>query len=248
MDVQQILAKARIDTDICAMTTSMSNLLECDLGGVDCPICHNRGVLMRYEDGLFVTRECECMPKRRSMRRIRKSGMEDMLSRYTFEAYETPDDERKEIKSAALDFAKSDSGWFYIAGQSGSGKTHICTAICSRLIDRGKEVYYMKWRDESRQLKGLLNTPEIEAPLEKLKKVSVLYIDDFFKGGANDADVRMAFEILNARYNDTKLRTVISSEYPIKKLLSIDEALGGRIWERSAGYRLSAPRENWRLK
>ena len=248
MDVQTILAKARTDSDISAMTTSAGNLIECDLGGVDCPICHNRGVLMRYEDGILVTIECECMANRRSMRRIRKSNMEDMLSRYTFDAYETPDEERKQIKTAALDFANSNEGWFYIAGQSGSGKTHICTAICSRLIDRGKEVYYMRWRDESRQLKGLLNTQEIEAPLEKLKKVPVLYIDDFFKGGANDADVRMAFEILNARYNDTKLRTVISSEYPIKKLLSIDEALGGRIWERSAGYRLSAPRENWRLR
>lgn len=230
------------------MTTSAGNLIECDLGGVDCPICHNRGVLMRYEGGILVTRECECMAKRRSMRRIRMSNMEDMLSRYTFDAYQTPDEERKQIKTAALDFANSNEGWFYIAGQSGSGKTHICTAIYSRLIDRGKEVYYMRWRDESRQLKGLLNTPEIEAPLEKLKKVQVLYIDDFFKGGANDADVRMAFEILNARYNDTKLRTVISSEYPIQKLLSIDESLGGQIWERSAGYRMSAPRENWRLR
>lgn len=230
------------------MTTSAGNLNECGLGGVDCPICHNRGVLMRYEDGILVTRECECMAKRRSMRRIQKSNMEDMLSRYTFDAYETPDEELKQIKNAAMAFADSNDGWFYIAGRSGSGKTHICTAICSRLIDRGKEVYYMRWRDESRQLKGLLNTPDIEAPMEKLKKVQILYIDDFFNGGANDADVRMAFEILNARYNDTKLRTVISSGYTIEKLLSINEDIGGRIWERSAGYRLSAPRENWRLR
>ena len=197
---------------------------------------------------MLFTRECECMAKRRSMRRIRKSNMEDMLLRYTFSSYETPDEERMKIKSAALDFANGNSGWFYIAGQSGSGKTHICTAICSRLIDRGKEVYYMRWRDESRQLKGMLNTEEIEKPLEKLKRVPVLYIDDFFKGGANDADVRMAFEILNARYNDTRLRTVISSELPIRNLLGIDEALGGRIWERSNGYRLTAPKENWRLR
>lgn len=248
MDVQAILQKARTDSDISSMTTSESNLLECDLGGIDCPICHNRGTLLRLENGMLFTRECECMAKRRSMRRIRRSNMEDMLRRYTFDSYETPDDERKKIKSAALDFANGNGGWFYIAGQSGSGKTHICTAICSRLIDRGKEVYYMRWRDESRQLKGMLNTEEIEKPLEKLKRVPVLYIDDFFKGGANDADVRMAFEILNARYNDTRLRTVISSEMTIKALLKVDEALGGRIWERSSGYRITAPRENWRLR
>lgn len=248
MDVQAILQKARADSGTFVGTTSEGNLKECGLDGVDCPICHNRGTLLRIEDGMLFTRECECMAKRRSIRRIRQSNMEDMLRRYTFDSYETPDDSRRQIKSAALDFANSNSGWFYIAGQSGSGKTHICTAICSRLIDRGKEVYYMRWRDESRQLKGMLNTEEIEKPLEKLKRVPVLYIDDFFKGGANDADVRMAFEILNARYNDTRLRTVISSEYPIRQLLNIDEALGGRIWERSNGYRIQAPKENWRLR
>lgn len=203
---------------------------------------------MYKKDGYDYTKECECMAKRRSLRRIRKSGMEDMLSRYTFEAYETPDTTRTCIKMVAERFCKADSGWFYISGRSGSGKTHICTAICSRFIESGKEVYYMKWRDESRFLKALVNTDEIEKPLEKLKRVPVLYIDDFFKGGVSEADVRIAFEILNSRYNDTKLRTVISSELMIEDILDIDESLGGRIKERSKGYLLSAPNENWRLR
>lgn len=188
------------------------------------------------------------MAIRRSIRRIRKSGMEDMLKRYSFPNYETPDGERLKILLAAKDFAEADTGWWYISGRSGSGKTHICTAICSRFIERGKETYYMKWRDESRQLKALINTDEIEKPLDKLKRVPVLYIDDFFKGGCNEADVRLAFEIINARYNDSRLRTVISSELGIEDLLDIDEALGGRIKERSRGYLVRSVDENWRLK
>ena len=240
-----ILQKAAADSRGSVTTTTLDDY---GLGGVDCEICGNTGHISYKKDGLWYGRECSCMAKRRSLRRIRKSGMEEMLRRYTFDAYETPDAERASIKKSAMQYAEEDSGWFYIAGQSGSGKTHICTAICSRLIDRGKDVYYMRWRDESRALKAAINTSDVEEPLDKLKKVQVLYIDDFLKGSANDPDIRLAFEILNARYNDISLRTVISTEMPIKKLLELDEALGGRVYERSKGYRFRAPNENWRLR
>ena len=230
-------------------TTTYESLADFGLDNVDCPICHNTGKLLRKGDnGELFSRDCECMAKRVSLRRIERSGMSDMLNRYTFQTYETPDAARVRVKIAAEKFCKVDDGWWYIAGQSGSGKSHICTAICSELIDRGKNVYYMRWRDESRELKALINDEAIEPKLRKLKEVEVLYIDDFLKGGANEADIRLAFEIINARYNNSKLRTLISSEIGIEELLQIDEALGGRIYERSKGYRLSAPAENYRLR
>ena len=220
-----------------------------DLGGVDCELCGNKGyTLSLRENGELVSRECECMVKRRSMRRIRKTGISDMLMRYTFKNYDDSDDVRQSVKKTAINYANADSGWFYIAGQPGSGKTHICTAICARLIDRGKDVYYMKWRDESRQLKSLINSDSLEEPLEKLKTVYALYIDDFFKGGSNEADVRLAFEIINARYNNSKLRTIISTEMPLNEILQVDEALGSRIYERSRGFVIAAPKENYRLR
>jgi DNA replication protein DnaC len=86
-----------------------------------------------------------------------------------------------------------------------------------------------------------------QAKIKKLKRVPVLYIDDFFKGGASDADIKLAFEILNARYNDTALRTIISSEIDLDGLMRIDEAIGGRIYERSRGFAVMAPGENARL-
>lgn len=188
------------------------------------------------------------MAKRRSLRKIRQHGMSDMLTRYTFETYQTPDKIRERILNAAKKFCGSDVGWFYLAGQSGSGKTHICTAICASMIEQGKETNYMSWRDESRQLKAMVNLPEMDAPMERLKKTTVLYIDDFFKGGMSDADLRLAIEIINARYNDLRLRTVISSEMSLEQILAKDESLGGKIYERSKGYVLQAPSENWRLK
>lgn len=218
-----------------------------DLGGYNCDKCGNTGTLIREENGYLFSSECDCMKIRRSLRRIRNSGMTDMLVRYTFGNYEETKD-NKEIKSLAKRFV-NDGGWWYIAGQSGSGKTHICTAICSEIIKSGVEVYYMSWRDESVNLKASVNDAEYyNSRMKKLKTVSVLYIDDFLKAGDTDADIRLAFEILNARYNDRKLRTIISSERDISELFERDEALAGRIYERAKGYIVDSPKQNWRMR
>lgn len=173
--------------------------------------------------------------------------MTDMLTRYTFENYEETEN-TKEVKRLAMQYV-NDEGWFYISGRSGSGKTHICTAICSEIIKSGIEVYYMSWRDESTNLKGsVMDSDYYSERVKKLKTVSVLYIDDFLKAGDSDADIRLAFEILNARYNDRKLRTIISSEKDIASLFDRDEALASRIYERAKRYTVKAPSENWRLK
>lgn len=226
----------------------LNSLAEYGLDLIDCPKCNNTGSIVRTENGVLFSRECECMAQRRALRRIRNSGMGDLLERYTFDAYKTPDPTRTCIKMVAERFCDSETGWFYIFGRSGSGKTHICTAICSRLISSGKDTYYMRWRDEVRQLKAVVNTEEASPMLDRLKRVSVLYIDDFFKGGVSEADIRIAFEILNSRYNDSRLRTVISSEMSIEEVLDIDEAIGGRIKERSKGFMVKSVDENWRLK
>ena len=230
-------------------TMTMEGLDDYGLGGVDCELCGNTGYIVRKnEDGVVVSKECKCMAQRRSMRKIRECGMLDMIDRYTFESYKTPDKEREKIKEGVKRFSDGDDGWMYVFGCSGSGKTHLCTAACVKLIARGIEVYYMSWRDESTALKGLVMDSDVYVKkMQKLKTVPVLYIDDFFKGGYTEADVRLAFEIINARYNDRKLRTIISSEIGIKSLLNIDEALGGRIYERARRNIISMPNSNWRL-
>ena len=228
----------------------MTNLLgEHDLDNVDCDVCGNTGFIVWDEDGVLKSRECECMAKRRSIRRIKNSGMEDMFKRFSFENYEPIGRYRALLLDRAIDYTKDDGGWwFYIYGQSGSGKTHICTAVCKAFIDRGVEVYYMNWRDESVILKSLVtNGDAYSERMKKLKSVEVLYIDDFLKAGCTEADIKIAFEILNARYNK-RLRTVISSEMTLEGLFEVDEAIAGRIYELSQKprYLIKSPKENWR--
>lgn len=223
------------------------------LGEIDCHICKNKGYVAVADSAheTVVTKRCECMTRRENLRRLRKSGLMDMLKQYTFAAYKADEPWQRQIKDKALDYVQNGYGkWFVIAGTPGSGKTHICTAICGALIDGGKSVRYMLWRSEAPRLKALVNDREAyERTMAAYRHADVLYIDDFFKGTVSDADINLAFELLNDRYNARKTMTIISGEKTIELLLGIDEAVGSRIYERSKGYCIKTPdRKNQRLK
>ena len=187
------------------------------------------------------------MKQRRSLRNIRRSGMAGLLDKYTLGNYDTTAPEYKRLVEKGREFIGSRDKWLYICGRPGSGKTHLCIAICSELL-KSHEVKYMVWRDVAPRLKAAVNdTGEYMSILAPLKNAEVLYIDDFLKGSVNQADINLAFELINSRYNNN-LRTIISTERSLEEVLSLDEALGSRILEKSKGYCLSAPAVNWRLK
>ena len=85
-----------------------------------------------------------------------------------------------------------------------------------------------------------------------------MYIDDLFKTGKADdntvqkptgADINAAFEIINYRYNNPSLLTIISSELSQDELIDIDEAIGGRIYEKSTAFSIGKNRDrNYRIK
>ena len=142
------------------------------------------------------------------------------------------------------------SPWLYCGGAVGSGKTHLCTAACGVLLNSGKAVRYMLWSDEARMLKALVNDEdEYYRKIEPLKTCDVLYIDDLFKvqrgdqqGRITPADIRLAFELIDARYRNDRI-TIISCEWLMDELLGLDEGVSSRIYERSRGYRVQIARE-----
>lgn len=225
------------------------------LDGYNCPICNNKGNVMIMQDGYEYFVECECMNMRRSIWRLQKSGLADMVLRYKFDTFDDSKEYQRHIKTMAQEFVKKDSGWFFIGGQSGVGKTHICTAIASEFLRCGRSVRYMIWTDEIPKLKAVKLDEEVYIKaIGELKQPDVLYIDDFFKtrrgSMPTDADVNIGFELINARYNDDKKITIISGERTLKEIMEIDEALGSRIYQRCGEFKISISRDknkNYRL-
>ena len=160
------------------------------------------------------------------------SGLSDAVSKYSFNNYKTDDAETRNIKAKAKQFI-THGKCFLICGQSGSGKTHICTAICMRLIKHGRDVRYMRWRQDSEQIREDKFARNDSSKLKAFRTADVLYIDDLFKGDSetpSKQDIKLAFDLISSRY-DSQLPTIISSELSIGGVVSYDEAIGGRITE-----------------
>ena len=175
------------------------------------------------------------MKVRDLMRRAESSGIANLLKRYTFKNYFAEENWQKSIYESARKFARNPVGWFFIGGQPGCGKTHICTAMVGYLLKQGKSAKYMLWQEDITTLKQMINDECFNKLISPFLNADILYIDDFFKTKENDrtftsADVRMTFRIINHRLM-SDLPTIISSELSTEEIISIDEGLGSRIVE-----------------
>ncbi len=231
-----------------------------NLTGYDCPKCFNRGnyAILR-EGGSMAIRDCDCMKIRRCVQKMEASGLHDVLEDWTFDAYLDTEPWQTIVKQGVIDYVDNVDGWLLVCGQSGSGKTHLCTAACRQLLLAGEEVRYMPWRQESRYLKGKAKEPEMQAEaLEKYQTAPVLFIDDLFKvSRATDgsrippaSDVNLAMDILDYRYSK-KLPTIISTEKYPAELMEIEEATAGRIIEMAKDHTYHIERKpgrNYRLR
>jgi len=229
------------------MNEDVGNLNEVD--GVDCQICKNKGIIyFALDDYEIAYKKCLCHKERVNALMIKKSGLEDNFNRYTMDNYISKEAWQMNIKEKANNFIKYHTkknmlgnnieSWFYIAGQVGSGKSHICTAIVSELAKQGLDFEYLDFAHDMPKLtielrSGYTDVREkAENKLDRLMNVKVLYIDDFMK----TTDDKHVFDLINARYGKNDLITIISSERIFDKREVGLEAMPSRIYERCKEY------------
>ena len=271
--LSEMTEKERFKRKIDSFNRSAGDLNEKD--GYHCEICNDKGIIMtlseidrgtgKEPEYREVMKDCKCQIIRNSIRRLKKSGLEDVIKEKTFDAFEVTEEWQRKIKDAAMIFARGaesrKNNWFFIGGANGAGKSHICTAISRDFLRSGKSVKYMLWVDEVNMLKAcMFNDSRYEELIRPLKTVDVLYVDDFFKivkdktgtdMPPNGQDIRIAYEILNFRYCNPELITIISSERYISEIIDIDPATGSRIYEKTDGFNFNVERKrekNYRIR
>ena len=233
--------------------------------GFDCKFCRNKGwIAVVQKEPTYITQAtklCGCLEVRKMIKNAKASGMGDLLD-HKLENFETTEEWQKTVFQLANEYleSKGDS-WFAVLGQSGAGKTMICSAIANKLLKRYKKVKFMTWTEFTEKLKRMRFDADRDEYFEEFSKVEVLYIDDFLKGSittdengrlkANATDVKYAFHLINERYNK-RLVTIISSEYLIDDIREyVDEAVAGRINERCREFCLQIRKDknkNYRFK
>lgn len=224
---------------------------------VHCEECHDKGdiAFVDAESGNFTIRHCKCYGTRLTVQRLQRCGIWERAKRCKLETFQTETPTQQAMKNAAVQFIAEPKGhWLMLCGQSGAGKTHLCTATFVQLSHRlGLAGQYLLWNADGRQLKAASMDDDTEI-WDKYKRTELLYIDDLFKGrqdqGPSDADIRLAFELLDYRYNN-QLITILSSEMTFDRLLALDQAIAGRVKEMCGEFLVSITPDvakNFRLR
>ena len=201
-----------------------------------CPVCCDTG----YNGNKI----CSCLREALIKENIRSSGIGNLIEKQSFENFNLSiytDEETKKIMSHNLIEAKKyatefsrDSKNLLLIGTTGTGKTHITTAIAKTIIENGFEVIY----DSAQNVVAAFEYDrfksgygQYEARGEKYLECELLILDDLGTEFSNQFTVSCIYNLLNTRLNKG-LPTVISTNLGAGELLSRYE---DRIYSRILG-------------
>lgn len=225
-----------------------STLWENRDGGPDCAVCGNKRILAFVKEGYRTVRECACAGLLKNEEQLRKSGMYELVLRCGFENFQTGQRWQQALCEKVRACLDTDR-WLLLCGQSGSGKTHLAAAFCRCLLDRGQQVQFMSWPQESHRLQAAwFDYERREALMEPFVSAPVLLVDDLFKTTRDEKGLPQvprqeqdaAFELMERRYR-AKLRTVITTEVLTGPLRALNEGLFGRVKERTGPFVVDIP-------
>ena len=198
-----------------------------------CPICCDTG----YEGSKL----CSCFREELIKENIRSSGIGNLIEKQSFDNFRLDiykDEAIKkemthnlnEAKKYAAEFSR-DSKNLLLIGTTGTGKTHLTTAIARTVIEKGFEVIY----DSAQNVVAAFEYDrfksgygQYEARGEKYLECELLILDDLGTEFSNQFTVSCLYNLLNTRINKG-LPTVISTNLGAGELLSRYE---DRIYSR----------------
>ncbi|MEH6944387.1 ATP-binding protein [Bacillus sp. JJ722] len=200
---------------------------------------------------------CECVHEKRVQKLMKASEITDAFKRLGFQNYITEGKPAAIVDAyqCALEYyqnfmsiRKNRQNSISLLGQPGAGKTHLLMAISNNLISRKSvPVLYFPFIEGMDDLKD--DFDQLEAKLERMKKVELLFIDDLFKPvgkerkpRATEWAIEKMYAVINYRYLN-HLPIMVSCELSVDELVDVDEALGTRIFQMCKDYTVVIPRD-----
>ncbi len=198
------------------------------------------------DTGFVDTRMCTCLKQLLIMKNIRSSGMGHLIDKQSFENFDlgcyayNEDIHAKMEKNLkkAKDYAKkfaSKRGNLLLIGSTGTGKTHISTAIAKEVISQGFDVLYDSAQniisrfEDDKFRNGYNRTDEPES--NNYLECELLIIDDLGTEFITQFSTSVLYNLLNTRQNKG-LATIISTNLTPKEISTKYE---GRIYSRIIG-------------
>ena len=201
-----------------------------------CPECSDTGFIGG-------TRMCKCFRQELIKATIASSGIGDLIDKQTFDNFDlkwyagSPAEERMTAnlaaaKSYAKNFPKK-RGSLLLIGKTGTGKTHISTAIAREVISQGFDVIYDSAQNivsdfEADKFRSGYGT---EPKSAKYLECDLLIIDDLGTEFSSSFTVSCLYNLINTRRNRAQA-TIISTNLTAEELAAKYE---DRIYSRIVG-------------
>ena len=209
-----------------------------------CPSCQDTGKL---ESG----KSCSCMKELLRIETIKASGIGRLIEKQSFEnfdlewygkgskAYSTMQENYNFCKKFAESFDGTKGSTLVFIGNTGTGKTHLSTAVAKTVIEKGYSVLYDSAQniihafeeDQFGKDKYRFSKEPYEPKAEKYLSADLLIVDDLGTEFSNQFTVSCLYNLLNTRQN-RGLSTVVSTNLSPDELSSKYE---GRIFSRLVG-------------
>jgi DNA replication protein len=219
-------------------------------------LCNDTGWIFNNENNLYS--RCDCSKSKIIIEQLEFTGLGSNAIKKSFKDFEPWNPQVKKMKDTATSYylafnriKDERNNSLALLGDSGAGKTHLLVALINNFVSKQNiKVVYMSYIDAITELKqNVLNAEVYQRIIRKYKNAEILAIDDLFKNGYTESDLRIMSEIINHRYINN-LPMMFSSEYILKDLISIDKAIGGRVKEVCENYlcEIIGVENNYRMK
>ena len=202
-----------------------------------CPACR--------DTGFIGTKMCACLGEVFFAKNLASSGMGRLVEKQSFDNfdlswYSGSEDESRRMKTN-VDTAKNFANTFgthsdnlLLIGSTGTGKTHLTTAIAKEVISKGFSVVY----DSAENIVSAFESDKFrrgavgaEPESQRFLDCELLIIDDLGAEFSNQFTVSALYNLISTRQN-RGLSTIISTNLSAEELAGKYE---GRIYSRIVG-------------
>jgi DNA replication protein DnaC len=196
------------------------------------------------DTGFVGAKMCSCLKQILITKNIQSSGMGKLIDKQSFDNFNldvyknNPEIHARMERNLRLAKAYADNfaakrGNLLLIGTTGTGKTHISTAIAKAIISQGFDVLYDSVQNivndfERDKFKSGYNS---EQTSEKYNECDLLIIDDLGAEFITQFSVSALYNLINTRQNKG-LSTIISTNLSASELAGKYE---GRIYSRIIG-------------
>ena len=206
----------------------------------NCPNCNGSGWIWKDWDRKL-WEPCSCQSGIRVRNLTANAGLSKSIAGFRLNDFKQEEEWQTILLRSACEYAKNPAGFLFICGQPGAGKTHLAAGAFNYILRGGAQGKYWNWTALMAELKAAQNSPDYVRLMDELKECRVLFLDDFLHAVKNQptaGDLKIAVEIIGARYERDRSPTIITSNLTTKDISRFDSSLSGRIIEAAGSHLL----------